>query len=261
MNNPVTVHVQSWAAWAPDAEDVDVWVQWAAHPSQLSAEGAPKVDFLPAAMRRRVSRLNRMALWAARHCAGNIVPDYSVFGSRHGDLEQTVGLTDDALEGRDLSPTEFSLSVHNTAAGLYSLAQKSRQPSTAIASGKDTFAMALLEAAGYLVSNPAARVLVVVYDARMPICYRAFVDEQQADYALALMLSGSAGQSFTMCSQRSSSPRVAQWPLALEFLRFFLGVAGRYVAATGRYEWVWERSENLSTNIFHAASIDTARSA
>ncbi|WP_082627241.1 beta-ketoacyl synthase chain length factor [Colwellia sp. TT2012] len=45
-----------------------------------------------------------------------------IFASQHGDLAKTITLIKDAALGENLSPTKFSLSVHNATTGLFSIA-------------------------------------------------------------------------------------------------------------------------------------------
>ena len=67
-------------------------------------------------LRRRLDRHGRMALATAWTCAEGLDSVQFVFASRHGDLDRTLELLT-ALGNKDmLSPTSFSLSVHNSTA-------------------------------------------------------------------------------------------------------------------------------------------------
>jgi hypothetical protein len=88
----------------------------------------------------------------------------SVFASTHGDLAITdymcATLTDDP---RSISPTRFHNSVHNAAAGYWTIGTHCMQPATAISAYHASFAQGLLEAMAQLVDG-AERVLLVAYD-------------------------------------------------------------------------------------------------
>jgi hypothetical protein len=85
----------------------------------------------------------------------------SVFASGQGDLAITDYLCR-TLAGNplDLSPTRFHNSVHNAAAGYWTIATGCHQPSTAISAGDASFAAGLLEAATEALCEDAAVILV-----------------------------------------------------------------------------------------------------
>ncbi|HEY5614162.1 MAG TPA: beta-ketoacyl synthase chain length factor [Lysobacter sp.] len=88
----------------------------------------------------------------------------SVFASTHGDLSITdymcTTLTGDP---RTVSPTRFHNSVHNAAAGYWTIGAGAMQPATAISAYDATFAQGLLEAMVQLAAGHEA-VLLVGYD-------------------------------------------------------------------------------------------------
>jgi hypothetical protein len=88
----------------------------------------------------------------------------SVFASTHGDL----GITDYmcatlAQSPTDISPTKFHNSVHNAAAGYWTIGAGCTRATTAISAYGATFAQGLLEAALQLAAGEDA-VLLVAYD-------------------------------------------------------------------------------------------------
>lgn len=89
----------------------------------------------------------------------------SVFASTHGDLAITdyVAATL-ASDPRALSPTKFHNSVHNAAAGYWTIGNGCTAPTTAISAYDASFAQGLLEALSLLASGHEA-VLFVACDA------------------------------------------------------------------------------------------------
>ena len=60
-------------------------------------------------------------------------------------------------KGEEVSPTAFSLSVHNAIAGLFSIAYGCHQEITVIAPGQDGIAPAFIEALGLLQEHHSRR--------------------------------------------------------------------------------------------------------
>ncbi|MHB8911848.1 MAG: beta-ketoacyl synthase chain length factor, partial [Lysobacter sp.] len=88
----------------------------------------------------------------------------SVFASMHGDLSITDYMCSTLLgDPRSVSPTRFHNSVHNAAAGYWTIGAGAMQAATAISAYDATFAQGLLEAMVQLAAGNEA-VLLVGYD-------------------------------------------------------------------------------------------------
>jgi len=88
----------------------------------------------------------------------------SVFASTHGDLAITDYMCETlANEPRTISPTRFHNSVHNAAAGYWTIGAGAMAPATAISAYDASFAQGLLEALAQLATGTDA-VLLVGYD-------------------------------------------------------------------------------------------------
>ncbi|MBL8726021.1 MAG: beta-ketoacyl synthase chain length factor [Planctomycetes bacterium] len=84
----------------------------------------------------------------------------TVIGSAIGEASTMTGLLDAMWRhGLPMSPAEFTVSVHNAAAGLISISNKNRGMTTSLAADDDTPAAALLEAIGLVVTRDAAVVV------------------------------------------------------------------------------------------------------
>ncbi len=140
-------------------------------------------------LRRRLDRHGRMALHTAWSCAEGLDSVQFVFASRHGDLTRTLELLT-ALGNKDmLSPTSFSLSVHNSTAGLFSIARGDRAAATAMAAGADTLGLCMLEGAN-MIADGANHVLVCYADDEPPQPYRAYLPASDArlPFSISLLL-------------------------------------------------------------------------
>ncbi|MGH8026194.1 MAG: beta-ketoacyl synthase chain length factor [Pseudoxanthomonas sp.] len=88
----------------------------------------------------------------------------SVFASTHGDLTITDYMCQTlASEPQAISPTRFHNSVHNAAAGYWTIGTGAMAPATAISAYDASFAQGLLEAMAQLATGTDA-VLLVGYD-------------------------------------------------------------------------------------------------
>ncbi|MET0582714.1 MAG: beta-ketoacyl synthase chain length factor [Pseudoxanthomonas sp.] len=135
-------------------------------PADAPAKPAPQL--LAPNERRRAPETVAVALevaLAACNAAGRdpaTLP--SVFASTHGDLAITDYMCETlASEPRTISPTRFHNSVHNAAAGYWTIGAGAMAPATAISAYDATFAQGLLEALAQLATGTEA-VLLVGYD-------------------------------------------------------------------------------------------------
>jgi hypothetical protein len=133
------------------------------------APGArPQPSILPPNERRRAPDTVAVALEVALAACVNAGRDPaqlpSVFASTYGDLAITDYMCSTlARDPLTLSPTRFHNSVHNAAAGYWSIATACRQPYCALGAGQYTFAAGLF-AAALQVCADQTDVLLVAYD-------------------------------------------------------------------------------------------------
>lgn len=135
-----------------------------------AAPAKPASRLLAANERRRAPETVAVALevaLAACEAAGADPAQLpSVFVSMHGDLAITdymcATLTEDP---RAISPTKFHNSVHNAAAGYWTIGTGCNKPATALSSGDGSFALGLLETLSQLQSGEPA-VLLAAYDSQ-----------------------------------------------------------------------------------------------
>ena len=129
-------------------------------------------NLLPPNERRRASPTVRMAFRVAEAATRNSSIPASdlatVFSSADGDLNIAQRICTALAEPQRLiSPTDFHNSVHNAAAGYWSIASLARGPSTAIAAFDHGFAVGLMEAVGMVLIEQQPT-LLVVYDVPAP---------------------------------------------------------------------------------------------
>ena len=135
-----------------------------------AAPAKPSPQLLAPNERRRAPETVAVALevaLAACEGAGKDPSELSsVFTSMHGDLAITDYMCATVTEDpRALSPTKFHNSVHNAAAGYWTIGTHCNKPATALSSGDASFALGLLEALAQLGSGESA-VLLAAYDSQ-----------------------------------------------------------------------------------------------
>lgn len=131
-----------------------------------------KPERLPANERRRATSLVRLAFQACEEAIANEAIEASalasVFASSGGDMDISTRICEMLAQGQTaLSPTQFHNSVHNAAAGYWSIATEARGPSCSLSGHDGTAAAGLLEAAS-LVVHEQQPTLLAVYDIPTP---------------------------------------------------------------------------------------------
>jgi hypothetical protein len=132
----------------------------------------PMPAVLTARERRRASNTVKLALTVAAAAVGQAGTDpaslAAVFGSSQGEAAATHELLLAMTSPQPfVSPTVFHNSVHNTAAGYWSIGVHGQASCDSIAAGDSTFGATLLTAITFAVVEDAS-VLMVVHDAPMP---------------------------------------------------------------------------------------------
>lgn len=185
--------ISRWRAWAPEMESAADWDAWLAGKAQNAADAQPDVSQLPALLRRRLDRLGRMALHTVWPCLDGLAAAHFVFASRDGSLARTLELLAALAHDEPLSPAIFSVSVHNGTTGLCSIARGDRSAATAVAAGRDSLAMGLLEAACQ-VSAGAEHVVMCYADQSLPPPYDTAPGRgaQHAAFSISLLLEPAA---------------------------------------------------------------------
>lgn len=182
--------------------------RWSAWPPLAASSGgaAPDVRFIEPQLRRRLGPLARMMLHVAQDCAADVPDLRLVFASQHGELDYTVSLLKALAASEPLSPTTFSLSVHNAAAGMFSMLRADPAASTALAAGEETLGHALMESYCQLDADPGRPVLMVYADAPLPQEYSEFAERPQRARSLAVLLSSGASRTASVEAEAADAP-------------------------------------------------------
>ncbi len=141
--------------------------QWQNAPTVL-----PVPQRLPPAERRRAGNIVKLALAVADQACSAAAIDpqtlATVFSASTGDANNCHILCDSLSAAEPIvSPTRFTNSVHNAAAGYWHIATRSQAPSTSLCAFDASFAAGLLEAAVQCLSAKRP-VLLVATDVPYP---------------------------------------------------------------------------------------------
>ena len=180
------MHVAGVGLWSPGIPDARAYLS-----GERDDSKKPPVDIVASRMKRATSIMTRTAVEvvtrAARDAQWELDSFATVFGSAHGEIQIAAEQMVMMQEGSGVvSPARFKNSVHNTAAGLFSIAAGNKGFTTAVAAGLHTFPMALLEAWCLLASEEQTRVVVTICEETLPMPIVGFSDHRAMGVALAL---------------------------------------------------------------------------
>jgi hypothetical protein len=167
-------YVQGVALWGPGLPGWEASLPVLAGTEPYVARSAPPPvpTILSPTERRRTGVPVRLALVAAGQASemAGVPPGAirSVFASSNGDGPVVHAILEALSDPQgDVSPTQFHNSVHNAAAGYWTIATSSREAATCLGCHDATFAAALLKALAELACEREP-VLLCLYDAPLP---------------------------------------------------------------------------------------------
>lgn len=249
--NSIELNIQRWSGWAPGLSTRSAWNHWADNQKAIENDGEPDVSFVKPILRRKLSRMARMAFFVASECLvdEDISHEY-VFCSRFGDYGRTYRILDDIINNEPASALAFSMSVHNASSSMFSIEQADIANSTSLAAGHTTLETAFVEAWSRLQTKEVQSVLIVYHDEPLPDLYddqdtmvpypiaAAFLvtlpDDEGGDNA-RIRLKWSSDAEIQKQTENISMP-------VLRVLKLLLsGGASQYTHAE-RLSWEWSRA-------------------
>jgi hypothetical protein len=237
----ITFNINSWVALSPGLLTTEAWHSWSNSNQIWPGELTPvPVNLIKPMMRRRMSSLSKLALQAALQISVDQRIDYIIFSSRHGELTRTAKLIKDIMSGEDASPTAFSQSVHNTAAGLFTIGSHRATPVTSLSAVESSVHHALIEAAIYLQEKPTHQVLLVDFDEPLPAPYQQYESQPYQGYAFATLLS--FGEQYQLSWSKNNLSSADQLPQSFAIIDYLLNDEKQKNIADKRLKWSWTRS-------------------
>ena len=160
--------------------NIDKYAVW----TETESARLPDVSFVPPLLRRRMTDIEKIAIYLANQVAPNSSDVFVVFASQYGEWHQTVRLFTQFFESGEMSPAAFSSSVHNASAGVLSLITHNKNSYTSISAGKNSLAAGVLEA---LISK--LPVLFIYAEESVPEMYRVKAGGDISARGVAVLLS------------------------------------------------------------------------
>ncbi len=227
--------IQSWSVWPPLSTDDEECGEL--QKTLLSA--------VPKMLKRRLSSLAKTVFSAALSCEQEVSHLPIIFSSTHGELAKSLKMMQTIEAGEEISPTLFSLSVHNAIAGLFSIAFKNKTEATVLAAGEEGMATAFIEALG-LFQEGENEVLLILYDEPLPGFFPSAPYQVSANTcAVALKLTQKGvGQSINFQKGMETGDEGEQ-PLQLPKLIEFLSspTNKQLHIKTPRHSWCWKKND------------------
>lgn len=223
-----------WRAWAPALKITG---------DNLIEAGEINPANIPKLLQRRLTPLAKAVFNAAAPCLkhGDAMP--VVLSSAHGEICKSLAMLQTIQAGEELSPTAFSLSVHNAIAGLFSIAFNINQEITVIAPCAEGIAAAFIEAMGML-HEGKTEVLVLLYDEPIAEFYPVEPYNLNSDHpcviALKLARSG-AGLALSFQFSGKNKNDGEQPAQLLTFIQYLLGNERELHLGNPGHSWTWRK--------------------
>ncbi|MGD8107229.1 beta-ketoacyl synthase chain length factor [Pantoea sp. FN0302] len=236
-----TLNLIDWQARAPGLSDASQWGDWARQPYAINPdEPQAKLTELPMMTARRLCSGSKLAVDCGLAMLRRHRIDAVLFSSRHGELERNYRLLQALAYGEDMSPTDFAMSVHNSAVGNLTIAAKQPIVSSSLSAGMDTFQQGLCEVicllqAGY------QRVLMVDFDGLLPAFYHPTLPPHMPTWAWAVAMVFETGTMLRCTTQSGSEGAEPPLPQSLQFLQHYLNDTAEFTVAGEKVQWNWSR--------------------
>lgn len=154
----------------------------------------PKLEYVDALFRRRLSQVTRMTIEAVHGVIKGNEDAKLVFTSFRGEIARQLKINKGLVEDADVLPASFSISVFNTPAAAAAIAFKMKAGYTAVYPAEDNFRSGFLAAAAPLLSGEEKKIIFAYADEKIPgeleKCKGFSCD---APMALACVLSANGG--------------------------------------------------------------------
>ncbi len=194
--------IESWNVWTPDFDQDETNSKNRGQDESLG-KNAVDLSAFPAMLRRRLSKPGKTALHTILQIKDSLPEEIpTVFSSHYGEVERSVSLLKSLAHGETVSPTDFSLAVHNAVAGVYSIGCKQHSNMNAISAGSGGFTMGFVEACGLLLEHD--HVLCVDYGSPLPEPYENASNQQEYPYAIAMLISKTGADKVQILQARVS---------------------------------------------------------
>jgi hypothetical protein len=190
--------------------------------SKLTVSGTPDVSSIPPMLRRKLNHTGRASAAEALQFLASDHEMPIVYCSQHGDIHRTMAILNNLTNGEPVSPTHFSLAVHNAICGVISIHTGNHAAISTLSFGQEGLVPALLEALG-IIDSGAPKVLCIIGDTSLPDIFYDSASPDEIPYATAfVMVGGEVGDiELRMLQENGDESEVRQgYCDALRFIEF-----------------------------------------
>lgn len=236
-----SLNLIDWQARAPGLSDATQWQRWARQPHAIDPDAPQaKLTELPMMTARRLCSGSKLAVECGLAMLRRHSIDAVLFSSRHGELERNYRILQALARNEDVSPTDFAMSVHNSAVGNLTIAAKQPVVSSSLSAGMDTFHQGLCEVmcllqAGY------QRVLMVDFDGLLPAFYHSRLPPKMPTWAWAVALVFETGSALHCTTESGSDGIEPLLPQSLQFMQHYLSDVAEFTILGEKMQWRWSR--------------------
>lgn len=226
----LTFNVLDWLAVSRTEEGRD---------SVLVPTGNPNIEVLPKRLpmmlSRRMSLGSRFAVECALELLERHAVDAIVNASRHAETPRGEKSLCSIAQRISPSPTDFTMSVHNAAAGILTIHKKLTVPVTSVAAEANTFETALFEAASFLCDGKES-VLLLDYENTLPPILGSRLPAVRETFAVAMLLQKGSSLEATATNIEDTEPET---PDVLQFIEGLASKASNFTVRSGQRLWTW----------------------
>jgi len=160
-------------------------------PSLENPAEQPKLEYVDALFRRRLSQITRMTIEVVHNLGDGLSNLKLVFASFRGEIARQLKINKGLVEDADVMPAQFSLSVFNTPPAATTIALGMKAGYTAIYPSEDNFLSALVAASSSILSGSDKSVIFAYADEKIPEEYANCAGfSKDLPLAFACVLSG-----------------------------------------------------------------------
>jgi hypothetical protein len=196
---------------------------------------------VPKNIQRRLSPLAKCVFNVAANLVENNQSLPIVFSTAHGESSKSLEMLKELANNGEISPTVFSLSVHNAISGLFSMAYANHGEMTVIAPVDEGIAPTFIEALG-LLHEKNDEVLLVFYDEPLPDFYLSSTDNYDSPVTVALALKVAlTGEGLPLrLSKKSAIKNSGDHAFQIRVFRDFMGGnENSLILGNHRQSWEW----------------------
>ena len=235
------LNIIDWQARAPGLSDAAQWQAWSQGSLALDpAAPLAKLTELPMMTARRLSSGSKLAVECGLAMLRRHAIDAVVYTSRHGELERNYRILHALATEQAVSPTDFAMSVHNSAVGNLTIVASQPIVSSSLSAGLDTFQQGLCEVLSLLQAG-YSRILLVDFDGALPDFYHPALPAAMPTWPYALALVIEAGEALHCATRSGGSGEEPALPQSLLFLQSYLRQERDFVVPGERLLWHWTR--------------------